>query len=542
MHYLAEHIEAGWQTFHLGLSRIKDYEPDSVQIELYEFAFSYAELLASQQLVEYSARVSESPLVNLLTECYLGTTLQNLQDRLRLVNALEQDQGDLELPGKIQAFVSVATAPKKWVLLGEMLRVADGDLPPSVLGEELETMRESIRRFSDEVVAPLAEEIHRNDQMIPVEILDGVRELGCFALSVPDRYGGLKPDEGENTSGMVVVTEELSRGSLGAAGSLITRPEIMVRALLEGGTELQRERWLPVIASGRKLCAVSVTEPDTGSDVASVSLKATQSDTGWTLNGEKNWCTFAGKAELILLLARTNPTANPPHRGLSLFVIEKPAFDGHEFEVQSQNGGRLTGKAIPTLGYRGMHSFSMFFDNFFVPNDCLVGEESGTNRGFYYTMRGFSGGRLQTAARATGLMHAAYQSAFAYSRQRSVFGQLVGDYQLSLAKLAKMATYIVAIKQFAYHVANLMDQGEGQLEASSVKLIACKYAEWVTREALQLLGGMGYAEESAVSRYFVDARVLSIFEGAEETLALKVVGRSLLQQASATQTGAGNGI
>ncbi|MCY4657059.1 MAG: acyl-CoA/acyl-ACP dehydrogenase [Gammaproteobacteria bacterium] len=542
MHYLAEHIEAGWQTFHLGLSRIKDYEPDSVQIELYEFAFSYAELLASQQLVEYSVRVSESTLVDLLTECYLGTTLQNLQDRLRLVNVLDKNQGDLELPGKIQAFVSVATAPKKWVLLGEMLRAADGDLPPSVLGEELETMRESIRRFSDEVVAPLAEEIHRNDQMIPVEILDGVRELGCFALSVPDRYGGLKPDEGENTSGMVVVTEELSRGSLGAAGSLITRPEIMVRALLEGGTELQRERWLPVIASGRKLCAVSVTEPDTGSDVASVSLKATQSDSGWTLNGEKNWCTFAGKAELILLLARTNPTANPPHRGLSLFVIEKPAFDGHEFEVQSQNGGRLTGKAIPTLGYRGMHSFSMFFDNFFVPNDCLVGEESGTNRGFYYTMRGFSGGRLQTAARATGLMHAAYQSAFAYSRQRSVFGQLVGDYQLSLAKLAKMVTYIVAIKQFAYHVANLMDQGEGQLEASSVKLIACKYAEWVTREALQLLGGMGYAEESAVSRYFVDARVLSIFEGAEETLALKVVGRSLLQQASATQTGAGNGI
>ena len=209
-------------------------------------------------------------------------------------------------------------------------------------------MRASIRKFSDEVVAPLAEGIHRDDQMIPDAILDGVRDLGCFGFSVPAEYGGLKPGDGEDTTGMVVVTEELSRGSLGAAGSLITRPEIIVRALLEGGTEAQRKRWLPGLAAGEPLCAVSVTEPNTGSDVASVALRAEPAEGGWRLNGEKTWCTFAGKAGLVMVLARTDRDASPPHRGLSLFVIEKPSFDEQEFVVESAGGGTLSAKAIPT--------------------------------------------------------------------------------------------------------------------------------------------------------------------------------------------------
>ncbi len=367
--------------------------------------------------------------------------------------------------------------------------------------------------------------------MIPDAVIDGLRNLGCFGLSVPARYGGLKPDDHEDSLGMVVVTEELSWGSLGAAGSLITRPEIMARAVLDGGTEVQKARWLPGIAAGDPLVAIAVTEPATGSDVASVALRATPAadgNGGWCLNGGKTWCTFAGKAGAILVLARSEPEASRPHRGLSLFVVEKPSSDGKTFAVESPMGGRLTGRAIPTIGYRGMHSFELFFDDFVVPTDSLLGEDRGRGRGFYYTMSGFSGGRLQTAARACGLMRAAFDRALEYAEHRVVFDRAIADYPLTQQKLARMAATILACQQFTYRAARKMDAGGGQLDASLVKLVACRAAEWVTREAMQIHGGLGYAEETDVSRFFVDARVLSIFEGTEETLALKVVGKALL--------------
>lgn len=531
MNDLKLHLDAGWEAFRTARSLVKDREPDSVQVELYELAFSYAELLASEQLVQFASNtdgaIADQKIKQLLARNYLASSLQDLLNRLCLFYEQSEGRSALDLGVATERFIFHAISTRNLSATGLEISNRNGKLPASELETELETMRQTVRKFADEVVAPLAGDIHREDKMIPDVILQGVRDLGCFALSVPERYGGLKPDQGENSVGMVVVTEELSRGSLGAAGSLITRPEIMVRALLEGGTEEQRQRWLPSIGSGEQLCAVSVTEPDTGSDVAAVKLRATKSDHGWVLNGAKTWCTFAGKAELILVLARTEPEVSPPHRGLSLFVIEKPSFDGQTFEVKSEGGGTLTGSAIPTLGYRGMHSFALFFDEFCVPSSNLVGETEGTNRGFYYTMRGFSGGRLQTAARAVGLMEAAYEAAYTYANERKVFGRPVGDFQLTRVKLARMASYIIAVRQFAYHVAGLMDLDQGQLEASLVKLIACKYAEWVTREALQIHGGMGYAEETAVSRYFVDARVLSIFEGAEETLALRVIGKAL---------------
>ena len=330
---------------------------------------------------------------------------------------------------------------------------------------------------------------------------------------------------------MIVVTEELSRGSLGAAGSLITRPEIAARALLAGGTESQQQFWLPKLASGETLCAISITEPNTGSDVAAVSLKASPAEGGWILNGSKTWCTFAGRSELIVTLARTNPDISSGHKGLSMFLIEKPAFSGHKFEHHQVQGGKLSGKSIATLGYRGMHSFDLFFEDFFVSNEHLVGGNAGLGRGFYYTMAGFSGGRIQTAARATGLMQAAFEKAMSYSQERKVFEKSLGEFQLTQIKLARMLSTITACRQFSYAVADLLDKGKGQMEASLVKLFSCRAAEWLTREAMQIHGGMGYAEESAVSRYFVDARVLSIFEGAEEVLALKVVARELIETA-----------
>ena len=214
-----------------------------------------------------------------------------------------------------------------------------------------------------------------------------------------------------------------------------------------------------------------------------------------------------------------------------MFLVEKPSFEGHEFEYSQEAGGTLTGKAISTLGYRGMHSFDLFFEDFFVPADNLVGGEAGEGSGFYYTMAGFSGGRIQTAARATGLMQAAFEKALHYACDRRVFNNALSQFQLTQIKLARMLATITACRQFSYAVAKLMDVGRGQMEASLVKLFSCRVAEWLTREAMQIHGGMGYAEESAVSRYFVDARVLSIFEGAEEVLALKVIARELVEKA-----------
>ncbi len=390
-------------------------------------------------------------------------------------------------------------------------------------------MRDTFHRFSDDVVQPLAEEIHRQDLDIPDDILEPLKEMGMFVLSIPESYGGLQENDEEDTLGMIVVTEELSRGSLGAAGSLITRPEILSRALLKGGTEAQKKHWLPQLAVGEPLCAVAVTEPNYGSDVAGVKLKATRVDGGWQLDGAKTWCTFGGKAGLLLVLARTDPDPALGHKGLTMFLVEKPAHAGHAFEVKQETGGQLTGRAIATLGYRGMHSFELFFDEFFVPAKNVLGEEGGEGKGFYYAMAGFAGGRIQTAARAVGVMRAAFERSLSYSGERQVFGQPIGNYPLTRSKLARMAAQILACRQITYDVAKMMDQGKGDMEASAAKLFAGRAAEWLTREALQIHGGMGYAEESPVSRYFVDARVLSIFEGAEETLALKVIIRSLLE-------------
>jgi (2S)-methylsuccinyl-CoA dehydrogenase len=339
---------------------------------------------------------------------------------------------------------------------------------------------------------------------------------------------------------MVVATEELSWGSLGIGGSLITRPEIMTRALLRGGTEDQKSHWLPRLASAETLCAIAVTEPDFGSDVAGITTNATKVEGGWLMNGAKTWCTFAARADVLVLLARSDPDRSLAHRGLSLFLVEKPQGDSHGFlfhqdpssEGRREAPGRLEGRPIDTIGYRGMHSYELSFDNWFVPDACLIGGDEGLGKGFYFQMAGFENGRIQTAARAVGLMQAAYDAALEYAKTRVVFGEPLINFELTRIKLATMAAIIQCARQFSLQVARLMSSGGGALEASMAKAYVCRAAEWVTREAMQIHGGMGYAEEYPVSRYFVDARVLSIFEGADETLCLKVIARRLLDQQS----------
>ena len=395
-------------------------------------------------------------------------------------------------------------------------------------------MRETFHRFAEEKVRPHAEQVHRKNLDVPEDVIAGLAALGGFGLSVPEEFGGFASGTESDYMGMVVATEELSWGSLGIGGSLITRPEILTRALVNGGTDQQKREWLPRLASGEIMAAVAVTEPDFGSDVANLVTSATRTDGGWVIKGVKTWCTFAARADVLMLLARTDPDRSKAHRGLSMFVVEKPRADGEGFVLTQEAAGppgmagRLEGRPIDTLGYRGMHSFELAFEDWFVPEATLVGGEGGIGQGFYLQMQGFENGRLQTAARALGVMQAAYDAAYAYAAERKVFGSPVIDYQLTRAKLASMAATIQATRQFAYHVARLMAPGEGALEASMVKAYVCRAAEWVTREAMQIHGGMGYAEEFPVSRYFVDARVLSIFEGADETLALKVIARRLI--------------
>ena len=490
----------------------------------YQLAWAVAHISAAQTL--YTEEEASDTLRDDLRRYFAAVTLHEVLHRLEApADELGVDLGDLAsaaVVGRAELHSPVEAQ------LGEALLSASTHFDDDHLGGHHRLLRDTYRRYGQESVAPRAEEIHRQDQLVPEDILQGLSELGCFGLSIPHSYGGIMDDDHPDTLSMLLATEELSAASLGAAGSLITRPEVLARALLAGGTEEQKAEWLPKLASGEKLCAVAVTEPDYGSDVASMQLRASSTQAGFRLRGAKIWSTLAGRAEILMVLARTDPETHN-HRGLSLFFVDKPPFEGQDFEVRQEGGGSLRGRSIATLGYRGMHSYELFFDEFDVPSSSLVGGEAGLGRGFYMTMAGFAGGRIQTAARAVGVMQAAYGDALNYARQRHTFGEPIGSFSLTRAKIARMAAQLHASRRLSYAAAEAVNVGSGDMPAAMAKLFASRAAEEVTREAVQIHGGIGYAEETAVSRYFVDARVLSIFEGTEEILALKVVARSLFE-------------
>lgn len=511
---------------------------DAQQVPSFDVAWASAELFCAecalgalpQQLNDLDRR---------LTVIYATDAITLVRDRLEALAAeLDMDEGTITAVSGDPAFRRLQRAVLSATALHITARLIEQDvdaLAQVPISDELAIIRDQFTRFAAETVAPLAEAVHRQDLIVPDELLQPLREMGVFGLSIPEQYGGSAPNNVEDNLTMIVVTEALSQASLAAAGSLITRPEILSRALLAGGTELQKQYWLPRIAAGQPLCGIAITEPDYGSDVASVNLRGTPTAGGWLLNGAKTWCTFAGKAGVLMVVTRTDPDRSLGHRGLSLLLVEKPSYDGHEFDYRQSGGGRLIGRAIPTIGYRGMHSFDLSFENVFVADANVIGETKGLGQGFYYTMAGMTGGRMQTAARANGVMRAALLAGLRYAEDRKVFGAPLIDYPLTGARLARMAARYAASRYMTYAVGKLLNEGSGRMEASLAKLFACRSAELVTREMLQLHGGMGYAEEVAVSRYFVDARVLSIFEGAEETLALKVIARSLLEAALKAQ-------
>lgn len=433
--------------------------------------------------------------------------------------------GDLAYDAQTAAAIAAGIAPSAVEEIGQAAIAAEGRLIWP-LDEILTEVRANVRAFAEREIIPHAERIHHHDELVPERFISEMSKLGYFGLAIPEKYGG---HELGNLA-MILTTEELSRGSLAAAGSLITRPEILAKALVAGGTEEQKQHWLPRLASGEVMAAISVTEPNVGSDVASVACAAHPAPGGYTITGAKAWCTFAGRADVIALLARTDPDLSKGARGLSLFIVDKPRFDGHEFTATQPGGGSLTGKADRTPGYRGMHSFTLSFDKWFVPDAQLVGGADALGRGFGLQMAGFVAGRLQTGGRACGLTAAALEHTTRYVAERKQFGRAIGEYGLTRYHLGRMASRLTAARAITYAAATAMDEDERRASplAAMAKLFASDVAVEVTQLGQLLHGGWGYAEEYPISRYVADAQVLPIFEGVKPILTLKVIGRSLL--------------
>jgi (2S)-methylsuccinyl-CoA dehydrogenase len=508
---------------------------DDHQVLSERVAYAATETRAARELVEYVAGARREGRGGSLLEVLAAAAAADLAAsvRSRLEPALEDlglAEATLEssFPAALRALLRRAAHESVFRTIGRSVAESRGrnDTP---LDEVSEQVRAAVREFAEKEVAPNAERIHRHDELVPEEFISKMAELGYFAMSVPELYGG---QEFGNLA-MILTTEELSRASLAAAGSLITRPEILTKALLQGGTEEQKRKWLPRIASGEIMVGISVTEPDVGSDVASLKCRAERTNLdgrpGWVMNGPKSWCTFAGRANVLALLARTDPDPAKGAKGLSLFVVEKAPFSGHSFEMKQPTGGRIVGKADATPGYRGMHSFTLMLENYFVPEENLVGGEGGLGKGFYLQMAGFAAGRLQTGGRACGVAQAALEKTAEYVVDRVQFKRPIVEYQLTQYKLGRMAAKLAAARALTYAAARAMDEDERAAAplAAMAKLYACDVAVDVTQEGQLLHGGWGYAEEYPISRYVVDAQVLPIFEGVKPILELKVVARSL---------------
>ncbi|HUJ59877.1 MAG TPA: acyl-CoA dehydrogenase family protein [Kofleriaceae bacterium] len=452
-----------------------------------------------------------------------GELAASLRHRLEPV-APALELGELRYGDAARAAIAEACAPAAVEAIGGAAIAQAGRLAWP-LDDTLAEVRANVRAFAEREVAPHAEHIHRHDELVPERFIAEMAKLGYFGLSIPARYGGFEL----GNLAMILTTEELSRASLAAAGSLITRPEILAKALLAGGSEDQKQTWLPRLASGEIMAAISVTEPDVGSDVASVTCRADKVAGGWAISGAKAWCTFAGRADVIALLARTGEVGAGA-RGLSLFIVDKPRFPGHEFAATQPGGGSLTGKADRTPGYRGMHSFGLALDRWIVPDAQLVGGPDGLGRGFALQMAGFAAGRLQTGGRACGVTAAALEHTAGYVAARRQFGRAIGEYGLTRYHLGRMASRLVAARAITYAAARAMDGDERAAApiAAMAKLFSCDVAVEVTQLGQLLHGGWGYAEEYPISRYVADAQVLPIFEGVKPILALKVIGRAVL--------------
>jgi len=395
--------------------------------------------------------------------------------------------------------------------------IAGGAVPEAALGDEtLALMQEQFRRFADEKIAPHCHDWHVRDELIPLPLVEELSALGVFGLTVPEAFGGL----GLGKMAMCVVTEELSRGYIGV-GSLGTRSEIAAELIRLGGTEAQKEKWLPRIASGEILPTAVFTEPNTGSDLGSLRTRAERDGDVYRVYGNKTWITHAARSDLMTLLARTDP-AEPGYRGLSMFLAEKPrGTDADPFPTPGMTGGE-----IRVLGYRGMKEYEIGFDGFEVAAENLLGEAEGD--GFKQLMATFESARIQTAARAVGVAQNALELGLAYARERIQFRKPLISFPRVAGKIAWMAVETMAARQLAYFAARQKDSDRRcDIEAGMAKLLAARVAWSNADNAVQIHGGNGYAEEYPISRVLCDARILNIFEGTAE-IQSNIIARGLI--------------
>jgi (2S)-methylsuccinyl-CoA dehydrogenase len=405
--------------------------------------------------------------------------------------------------------------------LVELMR-GQGDVTVGECGldQTLALIRDEMRKFADSEVIPRAQAWHLSNTAIPLHVIAHMAELGVFGLTVPASYGGM----GLGKEAMCVVAEELARGYIGV-GSLATRSEIAAELILSDGTEEQKRKWLPRIATGEVLPTAVFTEPDAGSDLASLKTRAARHGDVYKIYGNKTWITHAARADLMVLLVRTN-TKDESHRGLSMLLAEKPrGSDDSPFPAKG-----MAGTEIEVLGYRGMKEYEVAFDGFEVPVSSLLGGVEGM--GFKQLMATFESSRIQTAARAVGVAQAAMEEALRYAQARRQFGEAIINFPRVADKIAMMAAEIMMARQLTYFAARQKDSGRRcDLEAGMAKLLAARVAWSAADNAVQIHGGNGFALEFPVSRLLCDARILSIFEGAAEIQA-QVIARRLLDGSS----------
>lgn len=473
--------------------------------------FGEVEALLSQLLfAEYAAQMRGGIAMN-----------QGEISRAESLTSAAEDLALLDAPALSQFRERGATQAVKTAIASHLANQrGQATLEHTGLDETSQMIRDQFFAFSREKIAPLAHEWHLQDELIPLPLVEELGEMGVFGLTIPEEFGGL----GMGKTAMCVVSEELSRGWIGV-GSLATRSEIAAELILCGGTDAQKQHWLPLIASAEKLPTAVFTEPDTGSDLGSLRTRASLHGDDYVVNGNKTWITHAARADVMTLLVRTNPETKD-YSGLSMLLAPKLRGTVEDpFPTPGMSGGE-----IEVIGYRGMKEYEIGFEDFRVSKENLLGGEEG--RGFKQLMATFESARIQTAARAVGVAQASLDVGLAYALDRKQFGRALINFPRVANKLAMMAAEVMAARQLAYYAARQKDEDKRcDLEAGMAKLLGARIAWAAADNALQIHGGNGFAMEYEVSRLLADARILNIFEGAGEIQA-QVIGRRLLDEAN----------
>ena len=480
----------------------------------------WAEALSEQsKFGEVEALIHQIAFGEYLWQVYGGIQM-NQGEILRLQDlGLSQDDMRGLMAPAIMTLTQGGNTQAARMRLVELMqeRSAEITVGASGLDEELEMIREQFRRYAVEKVEPFAHDWHLKDELIPMEVIEELAEMGVFGLTIPERYGGF----GLSKASMCVVSEELSRGYIGV-GSLGTRSEIAAELIIAGGTEEQKQKWLPQLASAETLPTAVFTEPNTGSDLGALRTRAVKDDKGdYTITGNKTWITHATRTQVMTLLARTDSDTTD-YKGLSMFLAEKtPGTDDNPFPTDGMTGGE-----IEVLGYRGMKEYELGFDGFKVKGENLLGGEEG--KGFKQLMETFESARIQTAARAIGVAASALDISMQYAQDRKQFGKALIEFPRVASKLAMMAVEIMVARQLTYFSAFEKDEGRRcDVEAGMAKLLGARVAWAAADNGLQIHGGNGFALEYKISRVLCDARILNIFEGAAEIQA-QVIARRIL--------------